>query len=111
MAYYDVSLLQQDQDFRNRVAACYSTELVANDVLPVGMNDPWSWAATYAWAMASAPGFADAYASAIAGSVPNPGRDPSVISDAQILSAVQHITTPPPEPEPPVLDNELPEVP
>jgi hypothetical protein len=39
--------------------------------------------------MAAAPGFADAYASAVAGGVPAPGRDPSVISDAQILSAIQ----------------------
>lgn len=84
MAYWDVSLLAADGEFQNRVAACYATET------PIGTGDqPMSWAAEHAWDVAAAPGFGDAYASAIAAGVPNPGRDPAVISDAQILSAVQ----------------------
>ena len=82
MAYYDISLLTQDAQFQQRVAACYATEEPDGD-------DPGSWAALHAWDMAAQPGFGDAYASALAAEVPNPGADPSVISDAQILSAVQ----------------------
>ena len=81
MAYWDLSQLAFDPDFTLRVAACYASE--TQDL------DPNSWAAIHMWEVASAPGFSDAYASAVAGGVPNPGRDASVISDAQILSAVQ----------------------
>lgn len=111
MTYYDVALLQQDQDFRNRVAAAYSTEQVADGVVPVGNYDPWAWASNYSWAMASAPGFGDAYAYAIANGNEAPGKDPAVITDSQILAAVQAITKPPvePEPEPPEMNNDLPE--
>jgi hypothetical protein len=39
----------------------------------------------------SAPGWADAWASAEAASNPDPGRDEAVITDAQILSQVQAV--------------------
>jgi hypothetical protein len=81
MGYWEQSQLSQDRDFLMRVAACATVEF--EDV------DGQVWAETNIWEVAAAPGFADAYASAIAGSVPYPGRDPSVISDAQILGAVQ----------------------
>lgn len=82
MGYYEQSLLAQDPDFYNRLAACASTELEGADQGTV-------WAAEHQWDIAAAPGFADAYSSALAGNVEHPGRDPAVISDAQILSAVQ----------------------
>ena len=99
MAYYDVALLQADTDFRNRVAAAFAQEKIAADVIPYGADDPWTWAATYAWAIAAAPGFGDAYAYALAQEPPNPapGKDPTVITDGQILAAVQHILMPPSE--------------
>lgn len=85
MAYYDVALLAADADFTARTTAAYTIETLGTggDVLPV------QWAAEHAWDMAAQPGFGDAYASALAAEVPGPGRDPSVISDPQILSAVQ----------------------
>ena len=86
MAYNDVYLLSVDLDFQHRVAACGATEHVAENA------DQWAF--NHRWEMAAAPGFADAYASALAGGVPSPGLDPSVISDAQILAAVQAITAP-----------------
>lgn len=90
MAYYDVFLMTQDADFFARTAACYATETEGDQAAA----NPNGWASEHIWDMAAAPGFSDAYASAIAGGVPNPGRDPAVISDAQILSAVQAIGTP-----------------
>jgi hypothetical protein len=84
MAYHDVALLSNDADFIARTAAAYATETLADDTA-----NPSQWASEHAWDVAAQPGFGDAYASAIAGSVPNPGRDPAVISDAQLLSAIQ----------------------
>jgi hypothetical protein len=87
MAYYDVSQLAADPDFLLRVAACYSTETAG----AAGAEYPTAWAGEHVWAIAGAPGFGDAYASAVAGDVPNPGRDPAVISDEEILAAVQAV--------------------
>jgi hypothetical protein len=39
----------------------------------------------------AAPGWGDAWASAVAGGVPDPGRDPAVIADGQILASVQTV--------------------
>lgn len=86
MAYYDVALLKQDTGFLQRVAAAYAQET------PLGTGEnPDVWASNHAWDMASAPGFGDAYASALANNNPNPGTDPAVITDGMILSAVQAI--------------------
>lgn len=82
MAYYDLSLLSDDQDFLRRAAAAYSTQAGAEP-------DAWAWAYDQRWPLAAQPGFADAYASALAGGVEFPGRDPAVITDPQILAAVQ----------------------
>jgi hypothetical protein len=88
MAYFDVALLHADPDFLARVTACY-----AGETLGTTGEEPNAWTVEHAWDVASAPGFGDAYASAIAGGISDPGRDPAVISDAQILSAVQFLMT------------------
>ena len=80
MAYYDGYLLGQDQDFMNRTGFAAETE---------GRGFEWGIANRYS--VAAAPGFADKYASALAGNVPNPGRDQAVISDAELLSAIQAV--------------------
>lgn len=64
----------------NRVGFCAETEGLGFD-----------WGVEHRFQVAAAPGFSDAYASALAGGVPNPGRDQSVISDPEILSAVQTV--------------------
>lgn len=92
MAYMDQSKLSNDPDFAQRIAACAAVERDLGDLHPL------SWAAQNQWTIAAAPGFADAYASAIANGVPNPGADPSVISDEMILAAVQAMPAPTPAP-------------
>jgi len=87
VAYHDVALLSSDADFIARTAAAYSVDSLA---LPERVN-PSEWATEHAWDMASQPGFGDAYASALAAGVPNPGADPAVITDPQILSALQSL--------------------
>lgn len=82
MAHYDGWKLTLDEDFIARVRFCAEVE---------GLGSVWGLENIAA--IAAAPGFADAYAYALATGVESPGRDESVISDAQILSAVQAIAT------------------
>lgn len=89
MAYFDIWTLANDNDFRARVSSCFVDE--------TDMGNPNPWVADNILAIASAPGFGDAYASAVLNGVAFPGRDQSVISDLQILSAVQaRLATNPP---------------
>lgn len=87
MSYNAQAALSQDGDFRNRIAACAAVEVDLD-------MQATAWADAHIWEIAAAPGFADAYASALAAEVPRPGADESVISDAQILSAVQAVPAP-----------------
>lgn len=82
MAYFDQAMLSNDGDFFQRVSACAQNEIDLKG------EHPTNWASDHIWAIAAAPGFADAYATAVLNGIEQPGRDPSVISDAQILSAV-----------------------
>ena len=86
MAYSDIALLSADNDFILRTRAAVSQE---------GEADPVAWSNDHIWQMAGAPGFGDAYATALVNGVPRPGNDQSVINDAQLLSAVQAIRSSP----------------
>ena len=85
MAYSDVALLSQDGDFIARTRAAVAQE---------GEPDPVTWSLEHQWQMAGAPGFGDAYASAIVAGIERPGNDPGVITDPQILAAVQALRAP-----------------
>ena len=80
MGYYEGWLLGNDQDFMNRVGFCAEIEGYGFD-----------WGIDNRMQVAAAPGFADAYAYALQTGVEFPGRDESVISDLQILGAVQEL--------------------
>jgi hypothetical protein len=86
MAFSDIALLSSDNDFILRTRACVSTE---------GERDPVTWTSENIWQMAGMPGFGDKYASALANGVARPGNDQSVISDPDILSAVQSLRSEP----------------
>jgi hypothetical protein len=86
------SQLAEDDDFLLRVSACVSVEDPE--------AEPTVWASTYRWVMAAAPGFADAYTSAILNDHAHPGRADDVITDGMILAAVQQILAATEEPEP-----------
>lgn len=86
MSYFDIATLGADTDFQARVAACYAIETLVGE----GIH-PGQWAIDHSWDMAAQPGFGDAYAYALASDNLTPGRDPAVITDAQILAAVQNL--------------------
>lgn len=81
MAFWDQSQLAYDNDFNQRSVACISSEQPG--------IDPVAWADANRHRLAAAPGFADAYTSAVVAGVEHPGRDEAVISDLQLLAAVQ----------------------
>ena len=78
MNYYSAWLLAEDQDWMNRCGMCAEDE-----------GHGFDWGVEKRRTLASAPGFAAAYESALISGVPNPGRDQSVISDQQLLAALQ----------------------
>lgn len=83
MAYIDISDMSRDMDIENRIAACAAQELPADSM------DPHAWTGQHILRITATPGWSEAWASAVAGGVPTPGRDPGVITDQMILSAVQ----------------------
>ena len=102
MSYSSQAALSVDPHFYNRVSACAAVEipnsgLATNPPVPTGPD----WARVNVWAVAAAPGFADAYEYALNTSVEDPGNDPAVITDAQIGAAVQALLpdAPPVAPE------------
>lgn len=82
MTYNSISDISEDTALRKRITACAATE---------GLQGPWGFVDQYIWAFATQPGWGDAYASAQAGGMLDPGRNESVITDSQILSAVQAV--------------------
>jgi len=68
--------MAQDLDLQSRIYACTAQE--------TGTQGPVDFLV-----ICGSPGWADAWASALASSNPAPGRDPGVITDGQTLSAVQ----------------------
>lgn len=82
MSYSSQAALSVDPDFMARISAAAAKEVPKT-------HQPLQWAADHIWWVSASPGFAEAYESALAGGVPRPGNDPAVISDAQILSAIQ----------------------
>jgi len=87
MAYSDVAALSGDVNFILRTSACYAIETADAET----KKNPQQWAMDHAWEMAAQPGFGEAYTYARDTDVEDPGNNPGVITDAQILSAVQSI--------------------
>lgn len=86
MTYWTVALMSKDADLLNRVTACVAIE---------GERDPELWTQKNKWAVAGQPGWGDAweYALNIGHDPATIGKDVAVITDLQILSAVQAINS------------------
>lgn len=80
MAYLDVANMVKSVSLTEREYAAVSKE---------GIDPPEQWQFERRWKLASQPGWDDAWASAVAGGMEDPGADPGVITDSMILSAIQ----------------------
>jgi hypothetical protein len=85
MGYWDIASMARDADLAARVQACAAQEVD---------GDPYQWQSANMLDVCASPGWDAAWASAIAAGNENPGRDPAVITDGQILSAVQSLLIP-----------------
>lgn len=80
MSYSSIYANASDAAFTNRLMACVAQE---------GAENPAGASSSLVWAVVTHSDIEAAYASALAGSNPNPGGDETVITDQMILSAVQ----------------------
>jgi hypothetical protein len=84
MSYSTGHLISQDQDLRNRAAIA-----AAEQGVTAGEEEHWVF--LHARQLAIQPGWREAWESALANGVEDPGADPAVITDGQILAAVQSL--------------------
>jgi hypothetical protein len=82
MGYYEIAAMAQDLDLSQRVQACAAQEIQGN---------PYTWQADNMLDLCASPGWDAAWSSALAAGNETPGRDPGVITDGMILSAVQAV--------------------
>lgn len=82
-SYWDIAQAAQSESLAQR-----ETAAAAQQGNP---GDPYVWARGHAYQLAAQPGWGAAWASAVAAGVPDPGADPAVITDGQILAAVQQL--------------------
>jgi hypothetical protein len=80
MSYTTLAQMAKDEDFLERVTACAATQ---------GITQADKWADDNRWVMAAQPGFDEQYEYAVNTEVAEPGKNLGVITDVQILSAVQ----------------------
>lgn len=80
MSYNTIAAMVADLDLRPRLYACAGRE---------GVAEPQTWVDANVWRIVANAEMEAAYAYAQGTSVPRPGRDEGVISDAVILAHVQ----------------------
>jgi hypothetical protein len=78
--YLTIAVIARDEDMIQRVASCAAKQ---------GEPEPHWWATNHAYTWAAAPGWAMKWDSAVASGVANPGADPAVVTDGDILAVVQ----------------------
>jgi hypothetical protein len=79
--YLTIATIASDEHMLSRVTACAGQQ-----------NSPqtpelWAWEQRYRWA--ASPGWAQKWDSALASNIAEPGTDPAVITDGDILAVVQ----------------------
>lgn len=80
MSYATIAKITQSLSLRERLVACAADE---------GAPTPEAWVSQNIWKIATAPGADDAWESAIAAGVTDPGAREDVITDGMILGVVQ----------------------
>ena len=85
MSYSSIAVCAVDNEFRDRVTACVAQEGEDLNAMPSQIF----------WNIAVKSDIEQAYAYALEADNPSPGGDPTVITDAMILAAVQAEYAPP----------------
>ena len=80
MSYADVAAMAADPGLADRIKGCAATE---------GILDADAWWYTHRWLLAASPGWAEAWAYARSSGKESIGLDEAVITDGDILAAVQ----------------------
>ena len=99
-SYLSIAAIANDEIMRERMTACVTQQQhlgtievsLPNTAAPYNAQ-AWVEANSYVWA--SSPDWGAAWDSALAGGNEEPGKDPAVITDNQILSTVQALLAPP----------------
>ena len=84
MSYNAIAAAAADPHLKARVAACFAQETT-------GPEQPPALAELHMWRIVANGPIADAYSYAVATDVPNPGKDEAVVTDANILAAVEDV--------------------
>ena len=84
MSYNAIAAAAADPHLKARVAACFAQETT-------GPEQPPALAELHMWRIVANGPIADAYSYAVAANVPNPGKDEAVVTDANILAAVEDV--------------------
>lgn len=88
MSYTSIYQNANDEEFQHRLMSAAAQE---------GHDNPeYAMSVLLRWPVASKTDIEDAYEFALNSGNPSPGGDPAVITDGQILAAVQSILNPPP---------------
>jgi hypothetical protein len=83
MTYLTIAKITQSSSLRQRLTACAAQE---------DKPQPYSaWVDDHIWDIASAPGWAGKWESAVAGDIADPGAHEGVITDGDILAVVQNL--------------------
>ena len=99
-SYLSIAAIANDEFMRERMYACVSQQQHLGNVdvgLP-SVSDPFSaqeWVNQNRYVWASSPSWGEKWSSALASDNPEPGKDESVITDADILATVQALAGPP----------------
>jgi hypothetical protein len=92
--YLAIAAIASDQYMNERLRACVTQE-ASEGSIPLGVNDAASWVSQNAYVWAASPGWGAAWESALVANAGDdayePGKDEAVITDEQILSAVQSL--------------------
>jgi hypothetical protein len=83
--YLTIAVVSTDTFMIQRVAACAAQQ---------GQTEPHWWATQNGYLWAAAPGWGAKWDSAVASGIAEPGKDPAVITDGDILAVVQPMVSP-----------------
>jgi hypothetical protein len=89
VSYLDVFNMTGSSSLLGRLAAAAAQEQAGGSALDPPAAD--MWVTVFRWQLCSAPGWGDAWASAVASGHEDPGSDAAVITDPMILSQTQAV--------------------